>query len=620
LGLVDSAVRKRFDIIVVGGGHAGAEAAWAAAKLGASVALVTMTYDAIARMSCNPAIGGLGKGQMVREIDALGGIMGLAADRAGIQFRMLNRSEGAAVWAPRSQSDNGLYPKAVQQILATERKVEVIEGIVERVITRSSQPGSKGASERRVRGVVLEDGRRLRSEAVILTTGTFLRAMMHCGESKTEGGRVGEQTATGMSKALVELGFELGRLKTGTPPRVRRDSVDFAVCEIQPGDDVPVPFSDMTDAILQEQVPCWITWTNIEVHELIRKNLHRAPMYSGQIESTGPRYCPSIEDKIVRFADKSRHQIFLEPEGYQSDRIYCNGVSTSLPRDVQEAFIARIPGLQRAEILQYGYAVEYDFVPTHQTQRSLETKRVAGLYLAGQINGTSGYEEAAAQGLVAGVNASHAIAGKEPFVLGRDEAYIGVMIDDLITRPPSEPYRMFTSRAEYRLRLRADNADQRLTPVGRRIGLVDEARWERYDRRKRAIAAIHEVASVTRLNGGTVADWMRRPEAEAERLAAILAPNAERVFCSSDLDQALREAKYSGYVDRQDRQIERFRKLESMKIPGGTDFSSVSGLRNEAREKLGAIGPATLGQASRISGVNPADITAIWIHLKGRRA
>ena len=665
----------RFDIVVVGGGHAGAEAAWAAGRMGASIALITMQADAIGRMSCNPAIGGIGKGQMVREIDALGGIMGLATDRAGIQFRMLNRSKGPAVWAPRAQCDRDAYPQAVQDILATNRNITVIEGSVEQIETSHGateprshegqaalQQGSEAARTeetanrslspdavphrhiatspyRRITGVLLADGRRITASAVILTTGTFLRGLMHCGEQKAEGGRIGEAAATGVSAALLSLGFELGRLKTGTPPRIHRDTIDYAACEAQPGDEFPVPFSAMTHAILQRQIDCWITWTNAGVHDQIRANLHRAPMYSGQIESRGPRYCPSIEDKVVRFADKDRHQVFLEPEGYDNERVYCNGISTSLPKEVQDDIIRAIPGLERAKILQHGYAVEYDFVPTHQTKLSLESKLVGGLFLAGQINGTSGYEEAAGQGFMAGVNAVRAIRGEPPFVLGRDQAYIGVMIDDLITKPPTEPYRMFTSRAEYRLLLRADNADQRLTPLGRELGTVDDARWSRFENNQATISRIQRLVRRGSMDGSPLSTWMRRPEADLTAFADAISKVSERdfaepssgenyqvttlhryqIFCSDLLEQVLTNAKYSGYVDRQSQQIDRFRKLESMAIPIGVDYATIPELRFEARETLTRVAPATLGQAARVSGVNPADITVLWIHLTGRR-
>ena len=617
----------KFDIIVIGGGHAGVEAAWAASHLGADVAMVTMSRDAIARMSCNPAIGGLGKGQIVREIDALGGLMGLAIDRAGIQFRMLNRSKGPAVWAPRAQADRHGYPKAVQTLLQGASRLTIIEGAVASIATKDlAAPAARSGNghpcgpAKRVTGVAMEDGRFLGAEVVIVTTGTFLRALMHCGGTQARGGRVGEPASEGLSACLRSLGFELGRLKTGTPPRIRRDTIDYEVCTRQLGDEYPTPFSHMTDAITQPQIDCWITWTNEAVHELIRENLHRAPMYSGQIESTGPRYCPSIEDKVVRFADKPKHQIFLEPEGYDDDRVYCNGISTSLPKDVQDGFVRQVKGLANAEIVQYGYAVEYDWVPTTQTTTSLETKLVRGLFLAGQINGTSGYEEAAGQGLVAGVNAARFLDRAPPFVLGRDEAYIGVMIDDLITKPPSEPYRMFTSRAEYRLQLRADNADKRLTPMAREMGLIDDARWDRFTARQESLSTIESLCRRGDVNGTPLSTWIRRPDADVPSLAdALRRTNGEEMFSTELLAQILTNAKYEGYVERQRRQIERFRRLESKTLPRDIDYGAISGLRLEAREKLAQITPRTLGQAARIPGISPADVTVLWVQVTGLR-
>ena len=595
-----------YDVIVVGGGHAGVEAAWAAWRLGAHTAMVTMSIDAIGRMSCNPAIGGIGKGQIVREIDALGGLMGLAIDATGIQFRMLNRSKGPAVWSPRAQADRQLYAAEVQRRLCSCSALDIVEGLVEELIV----------DDGRIAGVTLQDGRTLMAPNVILTTGTFMCGLMHCGGDKREGGRVGEQSAKGLSAALLNLGFKLGRLKTGTPPRVHRDSVDFAALEPQPGDVPPTPFSFVVDQITQPQVDCWITYTNVEAHELIRQNLHRAPMYSGQITATGVRYCPSIEDKVVRFADKPRHQVFLEPEGRNSEWIYLNGLGTSLPPDVQETFLRTIDGLKRARILQWGYAVEYDYVPTFQTKYSLESKAIAGLFLAGQINGTSGYEEAAGQGLIAGINAVQRLRNEPPCVLLRDQAYIGVMIDDLIARPPDEPYRMFTSRAEYRLLLRNDNADERLTPVGRKIGLVDDRRWERFETKMRCIADAETVLHDTRHGSRSLMEILRRPRARWSDVAKMMPADSPAQADPRTQEQILIRAKYHGYLERMRRETERLKRMEERRIPEEIKFADIAGLRWEAREKLAAIQPQTLGQASRISGVTPADITTLWIALQ----
>lgn len=617
---------QQFEVIVIGGGHAGVEAAWASARLGVSTLLLTMDRDAIGRMSCNPAIGGIGKGQMVREIDALGGLMGLASDLGGIQFRMLNRRKGPAVWAPRAQCDRGLYADAVQNLLDSTPNLTILEGCV-KDIDVEQRSGMKRPS---VRAVRLEDGRLFHCRGVVITTGTFLRAVMHTGEQKAEGGRLGEGSAVGLSATLKALGLELGRLKTGTPPRIARDSIDVGRLEVQPGDENPVPFSFMNDAVTQPQICCWITYTNEKTHEMIHGSLHRAPMYTGQISSQGPRYCPSIEDKVVRFADKPRHQIFLEPEGYESDRIYCNGISTSLPADVQEPMVRSIEGLEKARIVQHGYAVEYDYVPPHQTQATLETKRIEGLYLAGQINGTSGYEEAAGQGLVAGINVAGQLLGREPLVMGRDQSYIAVMIDDLITKGTIEPYRMFTSRAEYRLLLRSDNADVRLTPVGREFGLVDDSRWERFMTKQAAIRAFESWSRSHRHNGRSYYDWLSR--ANTEDAASIDwniwketghqkadALNLSEPLLDEVIAAVRIDAKYGGYIRRQEREIERYRRMESRRIPDGFDFSAIPQLRNEAREKLSRISPRTLGQAQRISGLTPADVAVVMLYLDGKR-
>ncbi|MFQ5805586.1 MAG: tRNA uridine-5-carboxymethylaminomethyl(34) synthesis enzyme MnmG [Phycisphaerae bacterium] len=612
--------KKCYDVLVIGGGHAGAEAAWAAARLGARTAMVTFQRAAVGRMSCNPAIGGIGKGQMVREIDALGGLMGLVADETGIQFRMLNRRKGPAVWAPRAQSDREEYAAAVRRYLENCPNLTIIEAVVKSIDAEPLLSRRRGSADGRsaATGVKLHDGTHIAAATVVVTSGTFLNALMHTGQAKTPGGRVGEATALGLSGSLKALGLELGRLKTGTPPRVRRDTVDFSRVAEQPGDADPAPFSFMHDRLSQPQVSCWVTYTNPEVHELIRANLHRAPMFSGQIKSRGPRYCPSIEDKVVRFADKGKHQVFLEPEGRDSDRIYLNGISTSLPRDVQQAIVAQIPGLEDAQIVQWGYAVEYDFVPPEQIDATLMTKRVRGLFLAGQINGTSGYEEAAGQGLVAGVNAARYAAGREPITIGRDQAYIGVMIDDLATRGVLEPYRMFTSRAEHRMHLRYDNADARLTPLGRELGLVDEARWERYARKSRRLNELRAMLDGIRHQGKPLREWLKRPEEDGRRFSEMYHELASLYREADVWASALVEVKYAGYIQRQERALEQFRRLEHQRVPPELNFREINHLRREAVERWAAVRPRSVGQAARVSGIHPTDITVLLVELARR--
>jgi len=599
----------QYDVVVVGAGHAGLEAGLASARLGLRTALLTMNCDTIGQMSCNPAIGGVAKGQIVREIDALGGAMGLLTDASAIQFRLLNRGKGPAMHSPRAQCDKKTYQLLAKFTVERQANLTIRQEMVEAILVKDD----------RAAGVRCRGGVEYQARAVVLTTGTFLQALMHTGETKTPGGRAGDSSAEGLSGSLRELGFELQRFKTGTPPRLNGRTIDFSKIEPQPGDSDPVLFSFMNDRVVEPQLDCHITWTNPEVHELIRANLHRAPMYSGQIQSTGPRYCPSIEDKVVRFADREQHQIFLEPEGRNTLEYYCNGISTSLPRDVQEAIIPKIRGLERAEIMRFGYAVEYDFAPPTQLQVTLETKRLAGLFFAGQINGTTGYEEAAAQGLIAGVNAARSVRDTGPFVIDRSQAYIGVLIDDLVTRGVDEPYRMFTSRAEYRLLLRHDNADLRLTELGRGVGLVDDDRWTRFQSRKSRIDFFREHLRSVRVNGDTLAQILRRPETSWDDLTKLHAPLIEEGDGLGAIEQVTIEAKYGGYIDRQALQVERFRRLEHKALPTNLDYAAIPQLRAEAREKFMKIRPGSLGQAGRISGINPADVATLLVYLKRDR-
>jgi len=614
---------ESYDVVIVGAGHAGCEAAHAAARMGLSTAIYTMNADLIAQMSCNPAVGGIAKGHLVREIDALGGIMGLVADEAGIQFRLLNTSRGPAVWSPRAQEDKALYRTVMRRMLERTPNLFIKQAEVTELVFQGEA----------VAGIELQDGRRVGAKAVVLTTGTFLNGLIHIGEKQFTSGRSGEPASINLGNCIRDLGFEWGRLKTGTPPRLDRRTIDFAVFERQDGDSQPTPFSLRTTRELQNTICCYITHTSERVHEIIRKNMTRSPLYSGQIQGIGPRYCPSLEDKVVKFADKDQHQIVLEPEGVDTHEVYVNGMSTSLPIDVQREILGSMKGLESAQMIRPGYAIEYDFVQPTELHASLETKKAAGLFFAGQINGTTGYEEAGAQGIMAGINAALKVKGEEPLVLSRSQAYIGIMVDDLVTKGTNEPYRMFTSRAEFRLNLRIDNADLRLTPTARRLGLVSDDDWEQYELRQSRIDRLRESFGTIKPDPAhafftsrnmelrerpTVAALMKRPEIRLEELISEGVVTAEGMR-REDLVAVETAIKYEGYLKQQDREVEKLRKAESKKIPDVLDYASMPGLSREIAEKLTRIRPQSIAQASRIPGVTPASISILLFHIEMQR-